>query len=70
MTAATIKPNAVAANSKLVIKGRGLAVQVAGLPATAPLTAQLVNLDTGACVQSTFAAATKNDGATLLAKTL
>jgi hypothetical protein len=69
VTSATIKPNAIAAKSKLVIKGKGLAVQVSGLPANPPLTAQLINLDTAACVQSTFAAATKNDGAKLLAKT-
>jgi hypothetical protein len=69
VTKATIKANAVAAKSKVVVKGKGLAVQAAGMPATAPITAQLINLDSGACVQSTFAMTTKNDGTTLTAKT-
>lgn len=69
VTKATIKANVVAAKSVVVVKAKGLAVQATGMPAAAPITAQLLNLDTGACVQSTFAAPTKNDGGTLSAKT-
>ncbi len=69
VTKVVVKANAVDAKSRVVVKGKGLAVQATGMPATAPITAQLLNLDTGACVESTFATPAKNDAGTLSAKT-
>jgi len=46
----------------ITIDARGAGAAVPTLPVVLPLTAQLVNLDNGACWESAFATATRNDG--------
>jgi predicted phosphodiesterase len=46
---------------RLEAKARGAAAGVPTLPATFPLTAQLVNLDSGACWESVFSTAKRNE---------
>jgi hypothetical protein len=43
-----------------VVKGRGAALGMPPLPVTLPVTAQLANLDGGACWESAFASAKRN----------
>lgn len=62
-----IKPNAVASKASLGVKGKGLNLQIAPFPATLPVTAQLINLDSNACWQSAFPTAKKSDGTQLKA---
>ena len=47
----------------ILVKARGANAAVPTLPVALPLTAQLVNVDTGACWESVFAIAKKNDSA-------
>lgn len=56
-------------NAGLILaKARGANAAVPTLPVTPPLRAQLVNLDTGACWESTFATATTNTEKKVVAK--
>ena len=48
-------------------KGRGGALAMPTLPASLPLRAQLLNLDGGACWESTFATARRNDAGRVVA---
>lgn len=51
------------------VRGKGTGLPEPMLPATFPVTAQLVNGDTGVCFTATFATATTSDGVQLRAKT-
>jgi hypothetical protein len=64
----TIKPNVLATKAKFLVKGKGAAVNAATLPGTFPVTAQLINLDSNVCWQTTFPTAKKNVAGTLKAK--
>jgi hypothetical protein len=50
------------------VKGRGAGLGVPSLPAAFPVTAQLVNLDSGACWASTFPTFKRNASAKVVAK--
>jgi hypothetical protein len=52
----------------VLVKGKGAGLGVPTLPAAFPMTAQLVNLDTGACWESTFATFRRNDELKVVAK--
>jgi len=51
------------------VRGRGLALPDPTLPAVFPVTAQLLNDDTGVCFAATFATPTRNDPTQLKART-
>jgi hypothetical protein len=55
------------ATAQIVVKGKGTALGAPALPATAPVTAQLINIDTGACWASTFSTTRRNDPTLLVA---
>ncbi|MGH7785613.1 MAG: purple acid phosphatase family protein [Candidatus Binatia bacterium] len=57
----------VGPTGSILVKARGAGTALPTLPAVLPVTAQLVNLDTGACWQSVFATAKKNDPSNLKA---
>lgn len=61
-----VKP-AVGTKAGIVVKGKGAGLGVPTLPGVGPFTAQLVNLDSGACWESTFSTVKKNDATTLVA---
>ena len=52
----------------IVVKARGPLAAVPATQATLPFTAQLVNLDSGACWQSVFTTAKRNDPGRIRAK--
>lgn len=51
------------------VRGKGAGLGAMSLPASLPVTAQLVNLDGGDCWDATFFSATKNDATRFTAKT-
>ena len=51
------------------VRGKGAGLGAMSLPASLPVTAQLVNLDGGDCWGATFFSATKNDATRFTAKT-
>jgi hypothetical protein len=53
----------------VLVRGKGAGLGVGTLPATPPLTAQLVNLDRGTCWESVFAATRRNDASRVIAAT-
>ena len=55
-------------NAYIQAKGKGAGIGNPTLPAVPPITAQLVNLDTGKCWSSTFASTTENLGSRVAAK--
>jgi len=56
-------------NASVRVRGKGNALPDAVLPAVFPVTAQVLNDDTGVCFTATFATATRSDSTHLTAKT-
>jgi hypothetical protein len=57
-----------ASSSKIAVKGKGAALGLFGkLPAALPVTAQLANLDGGACWEAVYTTARRNEAAKLVA---
>jgi hypothetical protein len=57
-----------AGNGQILVKGKGAGLGMPTLPATLPLTAQLVNLDSGGCWETPFTAAKLNVAGKVVAK--
>src|SRR5206468_3542462 len=62
-----IKPTGSAKDTAIVVRGSGAGLAMPSLPRTLPLTAQLANLDGGACWESVFTTAKKNEAVRVLA---
>ena len=62
-----IKVRFGAGSSRIEAKASGAGAAVPTLPATFPVTAQLANLDSGACWQSVFTTPRKNDARAVIA---
>jgi len=55
-------------SGQILVKGKGAGLGMPPLPATLPLTAQLVNLDNGSCWETPFAAAKLNVAGKVVSK--
>jgi hypothetical protein len=55
-----VRPATSVLRAQVLVKGRGAALGIPTLPASPPLTAQLVNLDTGACWESVYTTPRRN----------
>jgi predicted phosphodiesterase len=62
-----IKVRFGAGSAQIQVRAKGAGAAVPPLPATFPVTAQLVNLDSGACWESVFATPRRNDPGRLIA---
>lgn len=67
MSKLRVRPDA-GAKGTVQVRGKGAALGAMALPATLPVTAQLVNVDSGACWDATFATASKNDATRFTAR--